>query len=523
MHRWLLRSAIVLVVLVIIAAATSTGYSLYRLSQIQRIKSTQLVPVKGASENILLIGSTDRCAASKIKQYQVQCENGVNGINSDVVLILHLVPATGRVSILSIPRDTFVPDARTGGLYNKVDAALYDGPNQLVAAIEQDFGIPINHFVELNFATFSNVVNAIGGLHLYFPDRLVDASSGLDVHHTGCIYFNGNEALELVRSRHLYWFSKGEKPNLAAIQAATDNGTYYTPDSGGHYDGSGDLGRITRVHLFLQALATTVKRQGFGNPITDNALVGAIAPDLALDSTFGDSEILSLALDFRHLQVANVPELTIPIVNDAVTYNYKGYNYGLVVFPTEPQDQETIDTFLGTTPPARHLAPSSISVSVVDGTGSPSTTANVSSELAGLGYRIVPTTATNYVGPVSETTVEYGSGHLAEAERVMSSLAGTVVLGKAMPAGGAEVSVVTGSTLSVTQPRTTNSSSTSIDQSGVSAAIPVISTSGATVTSARLSTTVGLPSSANANLGSPTSSNPPIAPYDPRSCPVISK
>jgi len=37
---------------------------------------------------------------------------------------------------------------------------------------------------------------------------------------------------------------------MAAIQAATDNGTYYTPDSGGNYDGSGDLGRITRVHLF---------------------------------------------------------------------------------------------------------------------------------------------------------------------------------------------------------------------------------------------------------------------------------
>jgi len=66
-----------------------------------------------------------------------------------------------------------------------------------------------------------------------------------------------------------------------------------------------------------------------------------------VDSTFGDTEILSLALDFRHVKVGNIPELTVPIVNDAVTYDYKGYNYGLVVFPTEPQDQQTIDAFLG--------------------------------------------------------------------------------------------------------------------------------------------------------------------------------
>jgi len=58
----------------------STGYSLYRLGQILRITGANLVPVSGPGENILLIGSTNRCAATSIKQYQVQCENGVNGI-----------------------------------------------------------------------------------------------------------------------------------------------------------------------------------------------------------------------------------------------------------------------------------------------------------------------------------------------------------------------------------------------------------------------------------------------------------
>jgi LCP family protein required for cell wall assembly len=531
-RRWLIRSGIALGLLIVIIVGSTTGYSFYRLGQILRITSANVVPVTGPSENILLIGSTDRCAATKIKQYQLQCENGVNGINSDVVLIMHLDPSTGKVSLLSIPRDTFVPNARKGGLYNKVDAALYDGPDQLVAAIEQDFGIPINHFVELNFQTFANVVNALGGLYMYFPDRLVDASSLLNVHHAGCIYFNGTEALELVRSRHLYWFTKGETPNLAAIQAATDNGTYYTSDSGGQYDGSGDLGRITRVHLFLKALASAVTARGFGNPITDNALIGAIAGDLTVDSTFSDSQILSLALDFRNLHIDNVPELTIPIVNDAVTYNYKGYPYGLVVFPTEPQDQQAINAFLGTKPAGLKLATSSITISVVDGTDSTSATSTVATELGRLGYRMVSTTATNDVGPVSETTVEYAKGHLEQAERVMSSLAGTVVLGMGVPANGADVSVIAGSDLSVAH-ITATSSGKAVIQATITSSVLGDSRSAASVTpqldavtrsiTNLKKTTLPTPVTGNANLGTPTLANPPAAPYDPRSCPVTSK
>ena len=77
-------------------------------------------------------------------------------------MILHLNPATDTVSILSIPRDLFVPNARKEGA-NKIDAALYEGPSQLVAVIQEDFGIPIQHYVELNFDTFANVVNALNG------------------------------------------------------------------------------------------------------------------------------------------------------------------------------------------------------------------------------------------------------------------------------------------------------------------------------------------------------------------------
>ena len=134
-------------------------------------------------------------------------EAHVNGVNSDVVLIAHLDATNHSVSLLSIPRDTFVPGARSGNTLcgrtwsytpglcaNKIDSALVEGPDQLAQAIEQDFGIPINHIVDLNFATFEDLVNALGGLWMYFPDKLVDASAGLYIDHTGCIHLSGTRS-----------------------------------------------------------------------------------------------------------------------------------------------------------------------------------------------------------------------------------------------------------------------------------------------------------------------------------------
>ena len=68
-------------------------------------------------------------------------------------MILHADPVHHRLALLSVPRDLFIPNARTTGA-NKIDAGLFQGLTQLVSAIEEDFGIPIQHFVELNFDSF---------------------------------------------------------------------------------------------------------------------------------------------------------------------------------------------------------------------------------------------------------------------------------------------------------------------------------------------------------------------------------
>jgi LCP family protein required for cell wall assembly len=522
-----IRGLIALAVLIVVVVGGSAIYVEVEIGHIKTV-DVKVTPQTGPADDILLVGSTSRCAvtsSAQVKLFHLECLNGVNGVNSDVIMILRLQP--GRTpTLLSIPRDTFVPDARAGGLYNKVDAALADGPNQLVDAIQQDFGIPINHYVVLNFGTFEGIVNALGGISMYFPTTLRDYDSFLSIDRTGCVHINGVESLALVRSRHLYYHYDKKTKNWLG------------------YDGSGDIGRIERVHLFLKALVPQIAAQGLGNPITDAQLLGAIAPDLTVDKTFSKTSMLNLALQF-HGKVGNAPEYTLPIIEDTVEYMYKGYGYGLVAFPTEPQDQRTIDAFLGKAASPKPIAPSGITVSVIDGTDASQSTAADATALANLGYKVVGTGTQTSVGPVSETTVLYPAGataaenaaNLARAEQVKSSLAGLVVLGQGTTLDGADVSVITGSGFTIAKPSVTTTPSTVVTTPSTLAPTTTTIRSTTTVrstatTTIRSTTTTTAPVVKSVAPAAPTLSpafsaatpaTEAIPPFDPRSCPNTSK
>ena len=293
--------------MLVLIAGAAAGYGWYLNHEIHRIDLRNLTsaPVKGAdagTENILMIGSTDRCALKVQNPAYGLCSQGVNGVNSDVVMILHLNPANNSLSILSIPRDLFVPNARSGGA-NKIDAGLYQGPDQLINAIEEDFGIPIQHFVELNFDSFINVVNALGGIKMYFPEPVFDAYSGLNIQTTGCIPLDGVHALQVVRARHLQYKGPG----------VTTTDPNYWP-----YENQSDLARIRRDHEFLRVLAAAVKAKGLSNPITDEQLVSGVVGQLTVDSGFSASDMISLVLGFHNVNVNAAPQLTLPVVGGPV-------------------------------------------------------------------------------------------------------------------------------------------------------------------------------------------------------------
>jgi LCP family protein required for cell wall assembly len=494
------RAILIIGIVLFVLLGSLFGYLWFLNSEINRVKVKGLgaSPTAGVTkdtENILMVGSTDRCALKQQNPAFGLCSQGVNGINSDVVMILHLDGPGHRLSILSIPRDTFIPNARTTGA-NKIDSALYQGPSQLVSAIQSDFGIPINHYVELNFDTFAGVVDALGGLRMYFPMPVYDAFSQLKVLAPGCQTLNGFQALAVVRARHLQYKPPGV--------TSTDPSTW-------PQDPESDLSRIRRDHEFLRVLGSAVAKRGLGNPLTDREIVASVAPNLQVDSGLGAGDMVSLVLRYHSVDPIAAPQLTIPVtVNNSPSYSYQGTDYGSVEFPSQPADQQTVDQFLGEKPFTDSMtgkplpAPASVNVAVMSGTGVASQAATTAAQLQVLGFHISSTGVGKYQGSPSETVVTYsGPASEAQAQAVAQRLSGSVVLAQGPTPPGAEVSVTTGSNFSVNQPPAPSPPPAAGRPSG---------------TAPSTTTPTAGTSMANTQLGAPTPATTPLAPFDPRSC-----
>jgi LCP family protein required for cell wall assembly len=505
----------IIAAVIILAIAAIAGDAWYLNHKIHRIAVGGLIdaPAKGAdvgTENILLIGSTSRCALTVQNPAYGLCSQGVTGVNSDVVMILHLNPSNHAVSILSIPRDLFIPNARADGA-NKIDAGLVEGPTQLIHAIEEDFGIPIQHFVELNFDSFANVVDALGGISMYFPEEVYDAYSGLNIRSTGCVHLNGTQALQVVRARHLQY--KG--PSVTSSNPAE------WPQ-----EAQSDLARIRRDHEFLRVLATAVQKQGLGDPLTDQHLISSVAGQLVVDQGMSATHMISLVLAFHGVNVGSAPQLTIPVLVDQFgTYYYEGGNYGDVEFPTQPVDTQVVDQFLGLGAGVDTLnggvlpAPSAVQVSVENGTGAANQATTTSASLKALGFNVVGVGDTPSVGAYAETVVYYSArtpALEAAAQTVVNSISGSVIMAMnpAKVTNGAQVTVVTGTNFSVNSPAPV----TTTTAPAATTTKPAKGTHHTTTTIAAPTTTTTTTPPSNGAFSAATASVEALQPWDPRSC-----
>jgi LCP family protein required for cell wall assembly len=492
----------------LILVVSGAGYVYYITHDLNRVDVNGLAgaPTSGqeaGTENILMVGSTSRCALAHQNLAYGLCSQGVNGVNSDVIMILHADPTHHRLALLSVPRDLFIPNARNTGA-NKVDAGLYQGLSQLVAAIEEDFGIPIQHAVSLNFDQFANVVTSLGGINMSFPMSVFDAESGLNVQAATCVHLNGTQALQVVRSRHLQYKSS---------RTTTVNAFYWPQEV------QSDLARIRRDHEFLRVLASAVSKQGLGNPISDLSLINSVKADLTFDQSWSVSDMANLVLDFHSIGIAGVPQLTLPVavVTDPEgtggSLDYQGVSYGDAEFPAHSQDQAAIDQVLGIGSNIDSLtgnslpASSSITVSVVNGTGVSNQASDTASSLSALGFHMVGVGDAPPVGDVAQTVVYYGSRSPAveaAAEAVVRSMTGSVVMGydPSRVTDGAQVTVVTGTQFAANAPTTPSTPAT-----GSTGGTP-------TVTAPPTST----PSPAAAAIAAPSAPTSNLQPWDPRGC-----
>jgi LCP family protein required for cell wall assembly len=278
--------------IVLIAAVVGGGYAYvwYRYNQISKVHiNAEVAAASGAPFTILVIGSDSRVGESS---QAFGSASVVTGQRSDVVQIWRVTPSTKQIQIISIPRDTVVsmlpPDTSQFGTYNRINSSFNSGADQLVKTITANFGIQINHVVQVDFAGFQDAVNALGGIYLDFPYPAKDSYSGLNITTPGCQLLNGAQALAVARARHYEYYSDG----------------YW------QYDGTSDFGRIQRQDVFIRSLITSAKSKV--NPLTVNAFIGSIHEGVTIDDGFGINELIGLALDYRSFDPSNLQAQTLP-------------------------------------------------------------------------------------------------------------------------------------------------------------------------------------------------------------------
>ncbi len=486
-HRWLrtlLVVAIVIVSTLVLLGAGTYFYARYRFDQIKKVDAQHLVPQAppGQPFNILLVGSDSRKFVDTTKQAtEFGTPSTQTGERSDVTIVARFIPATKQVWVLSIPRDLWVhiPGNEPGvSGTNRINAAFNKGPSLLIQTIETDLGIPINHYMSVTFQGFQNMVNALGGVTMDFPDPVKDSYSGLDVTQTGCQLVDGATSLELVRARHLYYEATGEW----------------------QYDGLSDFSRIQRQDAFFRALLDKLDSVKF-DPFTINSFIGAAVHDLTIDTTLTAGDLISMANEFHGLSQANLHTETLP------TYGFTTTAGADVLGEAEPQAAQTIAAFkqvggttaspsttgatsTSTTTPA--LAPDQVAVQVLNGSNPSAPLASqtaASLERQGFSLRGIA----NAPATVATTEVEYAEGHADAGQAVALRLDGKVVQAADPQLEGDQVTLVVGKTFSgvktVTPPSTTSSAGSTRSTAGATTSTSGSSTAGSTGSGTTTTTT----------------------------------
>jgi LCP family protein required for cell wall assembly len=365
-----LRVLVIAAALLIFIAAAGYGYFRYEFGRIKTAPCANCVAVAdGAPYNVLVVGSDTRVGETTAEAKQFGNDVTAGGQRSDTIKIIHVDPKTGTASVLSIPRDTFVtlsgvPASSGVSTKNKMNAAFASGPNDpnpngtgangLVKTIENTFGIPITHWIVVNFFGLMDAVTALNGVSMDLPypvrdygdcngNGVIENCTGLNIPSTGCQVLSGQMALALSRSRHFEYYKDGEWQS----------------------DGSGDIGRIERQDLIIEAVVN--KAKSTYNPIAAASFISSLTHDVTLDNKLGATALLSLAERYHAFSGSSLKTYTLP----TVPANYAPYDNESVEVTEEPQAAQMITEFLG-------VAPNSATTPPLDQYGEPESTSAAS-------------------------------------------------------------------------------------------------------------------------------------------------
>ncbi|WP_189979266.1 LCP family protein [Streptomyces capoamus] len=362
--------------------------------------------------NILVMGSDGRTSATDCKLGGGCARTGVQtGSNADVEMVLHISADRSDATVMSIPRDTMtrVPackDSETGrstaDYYGQINSALQYGPACQVATVHRLTGIPVDHFVKLDFSGVVKMSDAVGGVSVCVSDDVYDTYSHLKL-SKGTHTLKGVAALEFVRSRH------------------------------GFGDGS-DLGRTISQHIFLSAMIRKFKSAGtLTDPAAVYRLADAATKALTVDDGLGSvKKLISLADDVNKVPARRITFTTMQTAPDPADGDRVVVGAGARSLFSAIADDRPLTTGSGRKPAAGSatgkapatasaVPPAQITVTVENGTAVTGRASAVAAALADKGFSPGTTTA-NAPSPATTTTLTYGAGRKAEAQTVAKAL-----------------------------------------------------------------------------------------------------
>jgi LCP family protein required for cell wall assembly len=298
------------------------------------------------AQNFLITGSDANACVTPNSPWAGAADPARNNIGSrsDTIMVMRVDPTLRQAAILSFPRDLWVPipgkgKSRINSAYVKDDYSL------LARTIYDNFGVVVDHYIQVDFCAFKRIVDAVGGVAVPFKTPIVDKNVGINITRPGCHTFSGDEALAYVRSRHLKWVDANGKA---------------------HEDNYSDFGRISRQQDFLRRTLQTALDKGMFDPKVARALITSLQTDIVTEAGFTLQDMLKFAGVMHDVQPKGIQTYQIEVGrlivsgNDVLEPHIKGDNMQaiLAIFqgkaplagaPTQVFDTTTTSTRVSTT------------------------------------------------------------------------------------------------------------------------------------------------------------------------------
>ncbi|MFI6039568.1 LCP family protein [Streptomyces sp. NPDC051315] len=290
---WRRRIKWTAITVVTVLVVTTVGTYFWADSKLQREVDLSKVidrPDEGEGTTYLIVGSDSREGMSAQEKKELHT-GSAEGKRTDSMMILHT--GSNGDTLISLPRDSDVEipsfvGSESGkryegtGRHTKLNAAYAeDGPELLVRTVEFNTGLRIDHYVEIGFAGFANIVDAVGGVEMDIPQDIKDTKSGADL-KKGKQTLNGEEALAFVRTRY-------------ALAGS-------------------DLDRTKNQQKFLAALANQVATPGTVlNPFKLYPTMGAGLDSLIVDKDMGLYDLAKMFFAMKGVNSGDGKSMNMPI------------------------------------------------------------------------------------------------------------------------------------------------------------------------------------------------------------------